>query len=160
MQAIVQDEYGTEPESVLRLAEIAKPTIGEDEVLVHVRAASVDRGTWHVMTGRPYLIRALGFGLRAPKAPNPGRSLAGTVESVGKNVTQFAPGDEVYGSCDGSFAEFLRGLCPALGHRISYVGRDRRTATWQQADKKSDDAALRNCPPRIAPILARRQDRN
>ncbi len=65
MQAIVQDEYGTEPESVLRLAEIAKPTIGDDEVLVHVRAASVDRGTWHVMTGRPYLIRALGFGLRA-----------------------------------------------------------------------------------------------
>ena len=64
MQAIVQDEYGTEPESVLRLAEIAKPTIGDDEVLVHVRAASVDRGTWHVMTGRPYLIRALGFGLR------------------------------------------------------------------------------------------------
>ena len=106
MKAIVQDEYGTEPESVLRLAEIAKPTIGDDEVLVHVRAASVDRGTWHVMTGRPYLIRAVGFGLRAPKAPNPGRSLAGTIESVGKNVTEFAPGDEVYGSCDGSFAEY------------------------------------------------------
>ena len=106
MQAIVQDEYGVEPESVLRLAEIATPTIGDDEVLVHVRAASVDRGTWHLMTGRPYLIRALGFGLRAPKAPNPGRSLAGTVESVGKNVTEFAPGDEVYGSCDGSFAEY------------------------------------------------------
>ena len=76
---------------------------------MRVRAASVDRGTWHVMTGRPYLIRALGFGLRAPKAPNPGRSLAGTVESVGKNVTEFAPGDEVYGSCDGSFAEYARG---------------------------------------------------
>jgi NADPH:quinone reductase-like Zn-dependent oxidoreductase len=106
MQAIVQDHYGTEPESVLRLAEIAMPTVGDDEVLVHVRAASVDRGTWHVMTGRPYLIRALGFGLRAPKAPNPGRSLAGTIESVGSNVTEFAPGDEVYGSCDGSFAEY------------------------------------------------------
>ena len=114
MQAIVQDEYGTEPESVLRLAEIAKPTIGDDDVLVHVRAASVDRGTWHVMTGRPYLIRTLGFGLRAPKAPNPGRSLAGTVESVGRNVTEFAPGDEVYGSCVGSFAEYARAAVSKL----------------------------------------------
>jgi NADPH:quinone reductase-like Zn-dependent oxidoreductase len=108
MRAIVQDEYGADPEAVLRLAEIATPTIGDDEGLVHVRAASVDRGTWHVMAGRPYLIRALGFGLRAPKAPNPGRSLAGTVESVGKNVTERAAGDEVYGSCDGSFAEYAR----------------------------------------------------
>ncbi len=108
MRAIVQDEYGADPEAVLRLAEIAKPTIGDDEVLVHVRAASVDRGTWHVMAGRPYLIRALGFGLCAPKAPNPGRSLAVTVESVGKNVTELAAGDEVYGSCDGSFAEYAR----------------------------------------------------
>jgi NADPH:quinone reductase-like Zn-dependent oxidoreductase len=108
MTSIVQDAYGTEPEAVLRLAEIARPTIGVDEVLVRVHAASVDRGTWHVMTGRPYLIRAVGFGLRAPKAPNPGRSLAGTVESVGKDVTEFAPGDEVYGTCDGSFAEYAR----------------------------------------------------
>src|SRR3954447_20136539 len=106
MQAIVQDEYGTKPESVLRLAEIAKPTIGDDEVLVRVHAASVDRGTWHVMTGRPYLIRAVGFGLRAPKAPNPGRCLAGTVESVGRVAAGVAPGDEVYGTCDGSFAEY------------------------------------------------------
>jgi NADPH:quinone reductase-like Zn-dependent oxidoreductase len=108
MKAIVQAEYGTEPESVLRLLEIAKPEIGDDDVLVRVRAASVDRGTWHVMTGRPYLIRAVGFGLRAPKAPNPGRSLAGTIESRGKNVTEFAPGDEIYGSCEGSFAEYAR----------------------------------------------------
>ena len=108
MKAIVQNRYGTEPDVVLQLAEIAKPTIGDNEVLVRVRAASVDRGTWHVMTGRPYLIRAVGFGLRAPKAPNPGRSLAGTVEAVGKNVTEFGPGDEVYGSCDGSFAEYVR----------------------------------------------------
>jgi NADPH:quinone reductase-like Zn-dependent oxidoreductase len=108
MKAIVQNRYGTEPDVVLQLAEIAKPTIGDNEVLVRVRAASLDRGTWHVMTGRPYLIRAVGFGLRAPKAPNPGRSLAGTVEAVGKNVTEFGPGDEVYGSCDGSFAEYAR----------------------------------------------------
>ena len=108
MKAIVQDKYGTEPEVVLRLAEIDRPTIAADEVLVRVRSASVDRGTWHVMTGRPYLIRVVGFGLRAPKASNPGRSLAGTVELVGKNVMEFRPGDEVYGSCDGSFAEYAR----------------------------------------------------
>jgi NADPH:quinone reductase-like Zn-dependent oxidoreductase len=106
MRAIVQEKYGPEPERVLRLAQIEKPTAGDNEILVRVRAASVDRGTWHLMTGLPYLIRAIGFGLRAPKSPNPGRSLAGTVESVGKNVTGFEPGDEVYGSCDGSFAEY------------------------------------------------------
>jgi NADPH:quinone reductase-like Zn-dependent oxidoreductase len=108
MNAIVQDEYGTAPDKVLRLAEVAMPTTGDDEVLVRVRAASVDRGTWHCMTGLPFAMRLAGFGVRAPKAPNPGRSLAGTVESVGKDVTGFAPGDEVYGTCDGSFAEYAR----------------------------------------------------
>jgi NADPH:quinone reductase-like Zn-dependent oxidoreductase len=108
MKAIVQDEYGTAPEDVLRLAEIDRPTVGDDEVLVRVAAASVDRGTWHVMAGLPYPIRLAGFGLRRPKGPNPGRSVAGTVESVGENVTGFEPGDEVYGTCDGSFAEYAR----------------------------------------------------
>jgi NADPH:quinone reductase-like Zn-dependent oxidoreductase len=108
MKAIVQDVYGTVPETVLRLAEIARPTIGDDEILVRVAAAGVDRGTWHVMTGLPYAIRLAGFGVRTPKAPNPGRALAGTVESVGKDVTGFKPGDEVYGTCDGSFAEYAR----------------------------------------------------
>jgi NADPH:quinone reductase-like Zn-dependent oxidoreductase len=108
MKAIVQDEYGTAPEDVLRLAEIARPTIGDDDVLLRVRAASVDRGTWHLMTGLPSLMRIMGFGLRRPKARNPGRSGAGTVESVGKNVTGFGPGDEVYGTCEGSFAEYAR----------------------------------------------------
>src|SRR3981189_1596817 len=84
MKAIVQDEYGTAPEDVLRLADVARPTIGDDEILVRVRAASMDRGTWHVMTGLPYLIRMAGFGVRRPKAPNPGRSGAGTGEAVGK----------------------------------------------------------------------------
>ena len=109
MQAIVQDEYGTEPEAVLRFAEVDRPTIGADEVLVRVAAASVDRGTVHIMTGLPYPMRVAGFGLRRPKSPNPGRSFAGTVASVGKNVTPgaFAPGDEVYGSGDGSFAEYV-----------------------------------------------------
>ena len=75
---------------------------------MRVAAASVDMGTWHCMTGMPYAMRLAGFGVRSPKASNPGRALAGTVESVGKNVTEFKPGDEVYGSCDGSFAEYAR----------------------------------------------------
>lgn len=106
MKALVQDDYGSAPEEVLRLAEVARPTIGDDEILVRVRAASVDRGTWHLMAGVPYLVRAAGFGLRRPKALNPGRSMAGTVDSVGKDVTGFQPGDEVYGTCGASFAEY------------------------------------------------------
>jgi NADPH:quinone reductase-like Zn-dependent oxidoreductase len=108
MKAIVQDEYGSAPEDVLRLAEIDRPLIGDDEVLVQVRAASVDRGTLHLMSGLPELMRIMGFGFRRPKAPNPGRCLAGTVEAVGQDVTEFEPGDEVYGTCDGSFAEYAR----------------------------------------------------
>lgn len=73
---------------------------------MRVAAASVDRGTWHVMAGAPYLMRLAGFGLRSPKALNPGRCLAGTVEAVGAGVTEFAPGDEVYGTTTGTFAEY------------------------------------------------------
>jgi NADPH:quinone reductase-like Zn-dependent oxidoreductase len=108
MMAIVQHEYGPAPEDVLRLAEIERPTIGAGEVLVRVHAASVDRGTWHVMAGLPYPIRAAGFGLRRPKYGNPGRSLAGMVEAVATGVTGFKPGDAVFGTCDGSFAEYAR----------------------------------------------------
>jgi NADPH:quinone reductase-like Zn-dependent oxidoreductase len=114
MRSIVQDRYGADPEAVLRLAETARPTIGDHEVLVRVAAASVDMGTCHVMTGMPFAMRLVGFGLRAPKAPNPGRCLAGTVESVGKDVTGFAPGDEVYGTTDGSFAEYARAATDKL----------------------------------------------
>ncbi|MDQ6783034.1 MAG: NAD(P)-dependent alcohol dehydrogenase [Actinomycetota bacterium] len=106
MTAIVQDHYGATPEDVLRLAQVERPTIGAGEVLVRVRAASVDRGTWHIMAGLPYPIRVAGFGLRRPKYLNPGRSLAGTVETVGSDVTGVRPGDEVFGSGAGSFAEY------------------------------------------------------
>jgi NADPH:quinone reductase-like Zn-dependent oxidoreductase len=108
MKAIVQHQYGSSPETVLRLEEVSIPTIRPHEVLVRVRAASVDRGTVHIMTGLPYPIRAAGFGLRRPKFLNPGRSATGTVESVGNEATGFKAGDEVYGTCDGSFAEFAR----------------------------------------------------
>src|SRR5215218_7546164 len=99
MRAIIQDEYGAVPEDVLRLGEIARPTPGEGEVLVRVRAASVDRGTWHVMAGLPYPIRLAGFGVRRPKSSNPGRSFAGTVAAVGSETSGLAPGDQVFGIC-------------------------------------------------------------
>ena len=108
MQAVVQHRYGTDSERVLQLEELAKPAFGDDEVLVRVAAASVDMGTWHCMTGMPYAMRLAGFGVRSPKASNPGRAFAGTVESVGREVTEFKPDDEVYGTCDGSFAEYAR----------------------------------------------------
>ena len=95
MKAIVPDVYGRAPEDVLRVAEVTKPMIGDDEVLVRVHAASVDRGTWHIMTGLPYPMRVMGFGFRRPKAANPGRCLAGTVESVGPNVTELKAGGRV-----------------------------------------------------------------
>jgi NADPH:quinone reductase-like Zn-dependent oxidoreductase len=104
MQAIVQDTYGSA--DVLRLAQVPRPEITDDEVLVRVRAASVHIGDWHVMTGQPYLLRVMGFGLRAPKARVRGLDLAGTVETVGRNVTQFQAGDDVFGIGGGAFAEY------------------------------------------------------
>lgn len=107
MKAIVQDAYGSP--DVLELREIEKPEIADDEVLVRVRAAGVDRGVWHLMTGLPYLTR-LAFGLRAPKNPVLGMDVAGVVEKVGENVTRFRPGDEVFGIGKGAFAEYARVL--------------------------------------------------
>lgn len=104
MKAIVQDSYGSA--DVLELADVDIPVPGESEVLVRVRAAGVDPGVWHLMTGLPYLTRAFGFGVRKPKNRIRGRDMAGTVESVGAKVTRFRPGDEVFGTCEGSFAEY------------------------------------------------------
>jgi NADPH:quinone reductase-like Zn-dependent oxidoreductase len=106
MQAIVQSRYGTVPDNVLRLEQITRPRIAANEVLVHVRAAGVDRGTWHVMAGQPYLMRILGFGFRGPKNPVPGLDVAGTVVAVGPGVTRFTVGDEVFGIARGSFAQY------------------------------------------------------
>ena len=103
MQAIVQDAYG--PADVLHLARIAPPRIADGDVLLRVHAAGLDRGTWHLMTGRPYLLRLV-VGIRRPKNPVPGRDVAGTVVAVGSAVTRFSAGDEVYGIGAGSFAEY------------------------------------------------------
>lgn len=105
MRAIVQRTYGTA--DVLSLAVIERPTIGTGEVLIQVRAAGLDRGTWHLMAGLPYAVRPIS-GLRAPKQPVPGFDVAGVVTAVGSAVTRFKPGDEVFGIAKGSFAEFAR----------------------------------------------------
>jgi len=103
MRAIVQDSYGSA--DVLHPAEIDRPAVGDDDVLLQVRAASLNIGDWHVMTGLPYVARAA-LGLRRPKTRVRGMDVAGRVEAVGANVTRFTPGDEVFGVCEGSLAEY------------------------------------------------------
>jgi NADPH:quinone reductase-like Zn-dependent oxidoreductase len=104
MKAIVQDVYG--PVEVLVLRDVEAPVPGDDDVLIRVRAAGVDPGVWHLMTGLPYLTRVIGYGLSKPKTRVRGRAVAGLVEAAGPNVVGFRPGDEVYGTCEGSFAEY------------------------------------------------------
>lgn len=104
MDAIVQERYG--PSDVLRLAEVDRPDIAAGEVLVQVRAAGLDRGTWHLMRGLPYLLRLVGFGFRRPKHRVPGLDVAGVVVAVGGDVTRFRPGDEVFGIARGSLAQY------------------------------------------------------
>ena len=105
MKAIVQDKYGSP--DVLELKEIDKPVAKDDEVLVRVHAASINAADWHLLRGMPYIMRVMGNGLLRPKTVVRGRDVAGKVEAVGKNVTQFQPSDEVYAEVDtGSFAEY------------------------------------------------------
>jgi NADPH:quinone reductase-like Zn-dependent oxidoreductase len=106
MRAIVRDAYGSA--DVLELRDIDRPVVGDDEVLVRVRAAGVDQGVWHVMAGLPYPIRVAGYGLRAPKNRVLGADVAGVVEAVGNDVTRFQVGDEVFGIATGSYAEYAR----------------------------------------------------
>lgn len=106
MRAIVQSAYGSV--DVFSFGETARPRAGKGEVVVRVHAAGLDRGTWHLMEGKPYLMRVIGFGFSKPNNPVPGLDLAGTVVEVGPEVTRFAAGDEVFGIGLGSFAEFAR----------------------------------------------------
>ena len=105
MQAIVQDKYGSP--DVLELRAIDKPVVKDDDVLVRVRAAAVNIGDWHLVRGVPYVMRVV-FGLRKPRRAIPGLDIAGQVEAVGRNVTRFRVGDEVFGWCRGAFAEYAR----------------------------------------------------
>lgn len=104
MRAIVHRSYGSA--EVLKSETIDLPTLGKKDVLIEVHCAALDRGTWHLMTGKPYLIRILGFGLMRPKQQVPGFDVSGIVRSVGSEVTRFIAGDEVYGIANGSFAEY------------------------------------------------------
>jgi NADPH:quinone reductase-like Zn-dependent oxidoreductase len=114
MRAIIQDRYGA-PGEVLRYGEIEMPAVGDDDVLVRVRAASVHADIWHVVTGRPYVLRLMGGGFVRPKNPVPGTDMAGTVETVGRNVRRLRPGDHVFGETvtanqwtnGGAFAEYV-----------------------------------------------------
>ena len=105
MRAIVQDTYGSA--EVLRLGEIERPEVGDDEVLVRVHAAGLDRGVWHMMTGLPLMIRVMGFGFRGPKTRVPGNDFAGRIGVLGKNVGGLEEGEEVFGVSLGTFCEYV-----------------------------------------------------
>src|SRR5437660_940737 len=114
MKAIVQDRYG-EPAAVLGLQDIAKPAVKDGEVRLRVHAASVHVGDWMMVTGFPYIARPA-YGLRKPKNRIPGTDIAGTVEAVGKGVTELRPGDDVFGWCTGALAEYV---CAAADHFVA-----------------------------------------
>ncbi len=128
MQAIVQKRYG-EPSEVLQVEDVAIPQLQSDEVLVRVQATSLHPDVWHVVTGRPYVLRLLGAGVIKPKNPVPGTDLAGRVEAVGQAVTAFRPGDEVFGESHrkmqwnngGAFAEYVAAPQEALAHKPTTV---------------------------------------
>jgi len=128
MNAIVYCDYGL---ANLKLQDIEKPTPTDDQLLVRVRAVSVNPYDWHFVEGTPYVMRAMGVGLRKPKDIQLGVDFAGTVEAVGKNVTQFKPGDEVFGGRGGAFAQYV---CP----------RATRAVTLKPASVSFEDAASVN----------------
>ncbi len=105
MKAIVYTQYG--PPDVLQFTEVAKPTPKDDEVLIKIHAASVNPLDWRLMRGKPLFARLMIGGLRKPKITRPGVDVAGQVEAVGRSVTQFKPGDDVFGGCRGAFAEYV-----------------------------------------------------
>ena len=111
MKAIVRERYGSP--DVLKLRDIDRPVIDDDRVLVRVRAASINAYDWHMMRGRPSLVRLM-TGLRKPKSTAMGVDLAGEVEAVGKNVTEFRPGDEVFGQRVGALAEYVCGTAKSF----------------------------------------------
>ena len=125
MRAIVQEGYG--PPDVLELRDIGRPEIRDNEVLVQVRAAGVDRGVWHLMTGLPYFLRLIipELGFRAPKNPVRGSDVAGVVAAVGKDVTRFKLNDEVFGIGMGSYAEYTRVLETKLAPKPSNLAFER-----------------------------------
>lgn len=119
MRAVVQRAYGST--ETLKLDQIASPQVEADQVLIEVHAAGLDRGVWHLMTGKPYLLRLMGFGVTRPKNPVPGADVAGRVVAVGRDVTRFAVGDEVFGIARGSYAEYAVADASKLTHKPESV---------------------------------------
>ena len=143
MKAVVQDKYG--PPEILELREVERPAVAAGDVLVQVRAASVNPQDWHLLRASPFIIRATGNGLRAPKRPIRGTDAAGRVEAVGENVTRLRPGDEVFGWCEGAFAEYV---CADESH---FVPRARDVSRFEEAAAHTDsgrDRAARHCATR------------
>ncbi|MEZ4503547.1 MAG: NAD(P)-dependent alcohol dehydrogenase [Dehalococcoidia bacterium] len=130
MKAVVQRRYGTADE--LRIERTERPAVGEHDVLVRVRAAGLDAGVWHLMTGLPYIVRA-GYGLRRPKHLVPGMDLAGRVEAVGSAVTRFQPGDDVFGSATGALAEYAAIPEDKLAPKPSNLGWEAAAAIGNSA---------------------------
>jgi NADPH:quinone reductase-like Zn-dependent oxidoreductase len=127
VKAIVQNSYGST--DTLHLRDIDRPVPRDDEVLVEVRAAGVDPSVWHLMTGRPYIARlSPQLGLRRPAHTVRGWDAAGRVEAVGAGVTAFKPGDEVFGQCDGSFAEYARGKAEQLAAKPASLSFEQAAA--------------------------------
>lgn len=124
MRAVTQRAYGSA--DVLDLTRIERPAIAGDQVLIEVEAAGLDRGVWHLMTGKPYLMRIMGFGFTKPKNPVLGMDVAGRVVGIGEDVTRFAVGDEVFGIGTGTYAEFAVAKESKLVHKPD-------TITFEQA---------------------------
>ena len=130
MKAIIQTRYGSP--DVLRLAEVDKPVAKDDEVLVHVRAAAINIGDWHLVRGMPYVVRLVA-GLRRPRRQIPGLDIAGQVEAVGANVQQFRPGDDVFGWCTGAFAEYASAAASNLLPTASNLTLEQSAAVGDSA---------------------------
>lgn len=124
MRAVIQRRYGAA--DVLDVTTVHRPTIADDEVMIEVEAAGLDRGVWHLMTGKPYLIRIMGYGLTRPKTAVPGMDVAGRVVATGDDVTRFTVGDEVFGIGIGTYAEFAAAKESKLVHKPD-------TITYEQA---------------------------
>ena len=117
MKAIVRDTYGTP--DVLKLAEVEKPELPDDRVLVRVHAASLARGDWYTLSG--ILVARTATGLRKPKSRLMGGDFAGTIEAVGSEVTEFQPGDEVFGARSGALAEYVAARTSAVALKPAHV---------------------------------------
>jgi NADPH:quinone reductase-like Zn-dependent oxidoreductase len=131
MKAAVYSRYG--PPDVVQIRDVEKPVLKDNEVLIKVRAASVNPLDWHGMRGSPYIIRMMG-GLRKPNDTRLGVDVAGLVEAVGKSVTHFKPGDEVFGMCRGAFAEYAcTSEAPESALAMSALAMKPEKVTFEQA---------------------------